>query len=661
MSKMEHHNHQQHHAHMASDFKKRFWISAIATLPILILSPAVGKFLNLSKTLSFHGDLYVLFLLSSFVFFYGGWPFFKGFASELKKKAPGMMTLIAVAITTAYIYSSAVVFGLSGKLFFWELVTLIDIMLLGHYIEMKSVMNAGRALEELAKLMPSTAHKAKSDGTFQDVPIETLKPGDEIIVKPGEKIPVDGEIIKGESAVDESMLTGESTPVFKKPGNKAIGASINAEGSLNIRVEKIGKDSYLSQVIELVAKAQESKSKTQTLADKAAFWLTIISLSTGALTFFVWLVFARKDLAFAIERAVTVMVITCPHALGLAIPLVVAVSAALAASNGFLIRNRTAFEKARKIDAVVFDKTGTLTQGKFGVTDVLSFKNETTKDEILKLAASVESNSSHPIAKAIAGYIKDIYEISGFKSIAGKGALANIQGKEIFVSNANYLKEKNINFKNDEIDKIKNQGKTIVYVVENNEPIGVIALADIVRPESKKAVSILKSMGIKTIMLTGDNSQVAKNVSEELGIDEYFAEVLPQDKTEKIKEIQKRGLTVAMTGDGINDAPALAQADIGIAIGAGTDVAIETADIVLVKSNPLDVTRVIALARATYSKMFQNLVWATGYNIVAIPLAAGILYSKGIILNPAFGAVLMSISTIIVAINAKFLKINKSA
>jgi len=657
IKKMDHKGHQNHHAHMVADFKKRFFVCFVLTLPVLVLSPMIKSFLNLD--FDFTGDLAVLFILSSIIYFYGGWPFLKGFWNEANKKLPGMMTLITVAITTAYIYSSAVIFGLAGKLFFWELVTLIDVMLLGHWIEMRSIMGASRALEELAKLMPSTAHKVREDGSFEEVMIEELKAGDKVLVKPGEKVPVDGEVIKGETSINEAMLTGESKPVFKKVKDKVIGASINGEGSIIVLVEKTGKDSYLSQVINLVHQAQESKSKTQDLANKAALWLTISALTAGALTLFFWLFFSEKDLFFAIERAVTVMVIACPHALGLAVPLVVAVSTSLAASNGFLIRNRSAFENMRKVNAVIFDKTGTLTKGEFGVTDLISFSKETNKNEVLALAASVESHSNHPIAQGIVKSSKNIYQVSDFKSIPGKGALAKVKGKEITVASPGYLRERNIRVENKEVEEIKKQGKTIIYVLADNNLIGAVALADIVRPESKQAIAKLKEMNIKSIMLTGDNNQVAKQVAREIGIDEFMAEVLPQDKSAKIKEIQTRNLIVAMTGDGVNDAPALAQADVGIAIGAGTDVAIETADVILVKSNPLDIVGVVSLSRSTYSKMIQNLIWATGYNIIAIPVAAGVLYNWGILLNPALGALFMSFSTVIVAVNAKFLKVGK--
>jgi Cu2+-exporting ATPase len=578
--------------------------------------------------------------------------------SELRATKPGMMTLISVAITTAYLYSSAVVFGLSGNILFWELATLIDIMLLGHWIEMKSVMGASKALEELVRLMPSDAHKVMPDGSVKDVPLSELNPGDNVLVKPGEKIPADGEVVDGETSVNESMLTGESVPVSKIKGAKVIGGSVNGEGSITAEVKKTGKDSYLSQVIELVRQAQESKSRTQDLANRAAVWLTIVALGGGAITIFVWLAIAQKDFAFALERTVTVMVIACPHALGLAVPLVVAVSTALSASNGLLIRDRAAFEKARNIQAIIFDKTGTLTEGKFGVTDSIIFDKDMNGEELLKYAASVEAHSEHPIAKGIVSSAKGTFPVQNFRAITGKGAEGNVNGRNIKVVSPGYLKEQNIRIDDERIQELSSQGKTVVFVLVEGVLKGALALADIVRPESKEAISMLKDMGIKCMMLTGDNKQVAKWVSEEIGLDEYFAEVLPDEKSAKVKEVQSRGLIVAMTGDGVNDAPALAQADVGIAIGAGTDVAVETADIILVRSNPLDAVAILGLSRATYRKMVQNLLWATGYNIVAIPLAAGVLYPK-ILLGPALGAVFMSLSTIIVAINARFLKVKR--
>ena len=651
------HSHQEH---MIRDYRKRFWISLVFTVPVLILSPEIQKLLGLTESLQFTGDVYVLFALSSVIYFYGGYPFLKGIFIELKSSKPGTMTLIAIAITAAYLYSSAVVFGLSGKPFFWELTTLIDIMLLGHWIEMKSVMGASKALEELVRLMPSDAHKVLADGNVKDVPLAELNSGDKVLVKPGEKIPADGEVVYGETSVNESMLTGESVPVSKKQGAKVIGGSVNGEGSITVEVQKTGKDSYLSQVIDLVRQAQESKSRTQDLANRAAVWLTIVALGGGAITILVWLVIAQKDIAFALERTVTVMVIACPHALGIAVPLVVAVSTAISAGNGLLIRDRTAFEKARNIQAIIFDKTGTLTEGKFGVTDTIMFGKDTDEKELLKYAASVESHSEHPIAKGIVSSAGgSLPSVQNFRAITGKGAEGNVNGKNIKVVSPGYLKEQNISMNDERFEKLSSQGKTVVFVLIDEELKGALALADIIRPESKQAISRLKEMGIKCMMLTGDNEQVAKWVSEEIGLDEYFAEVLPDEKSAKIKEVQSRGLIVAMTGDGVNDAPALAQADVGIAIGAGSDVAVETADIILVRSNPLDAAAILGLSRATYRKMIQNLLWATGYNVVAIPLAAGVLYPVGILLGPAMAAVFMSLSTVIVAINSRFLRVEK--
>jgi len=647
---LHHEGHAQHHEGMIEDFKRRFFVSLILTIPILVLSSAIQQFFGIK--IIFPGDKYVLFVLSAIVFFYGGLPFLKGLFEEIKNKQPGMMTLIALAITVAFVYSTAVVLGLEGMVFFWELATLIDIMLLGHWIEMRSVMGASKALESLAKLMPSEAHLVK---TGKDIPISELTIGDIVLVKPGEKIPSDGSVIKGETSINESMLTGESKPVGKKKGDRVIGGSINEEGSIQIKVTHTGKDSYLSQVINLVKQAQESKSKTQNLADRAATWLTIVSISVGTITLLAWLYFG-KPLAFSIERMVTVMVITCPHALGLAIPLVVAVSTSLSAKKGFLIRNRTAFENARKINAVIFDKTGTLTKGEFGVTDVISLGE--TERNILFYAASLEANSEHPIAKAIVNEAKNrkfaFGKIQKFLALPGKGIQGEINKKQVKVVSPNYLK-----IENKKIDALTRQGKTVVCVLVNNRVIGAIALADLIRKESKEAVAKLKSLGIKCMMLTGDNKKVAEWVSRELKLDDFYAEVLPHQKSEVIKKLRAKGLNVAMVGDGINDAPALVQADVGIAIGAGTDVAIESADIILVRNDPRDVVSIIALAKATYSKMQQNLLWATGYNIFAIPLAAGVLYGYGILLSPAAGAVLMSLSTVIVAVNARLLRVKK--
>ncbi len=652
--------HGNHHTHMLEDFRKKFIVSFVLTFPVLLLSPTIQDFFNFE--LHVPGADYITFLLSSVVYFYGGYPFLKGIKEELSEKSPGMMTLIAIAISVAYFYSSAVVFGLHGEVFFWELVTLIDVMLLGHWLEMRSVMGASRALEELVKIMPSIAH-LKKNGEVVDIEVEQLKVGDKVLIKPGEKVPVDGTVVEGTSSVNESMLTGESKPVSKKPGNEVIGGSINGEAAFVVRVEKTGKDTYLSQVVELVRTAQESKSKTQDLASRAAMYLTLIALTVGALTFTLWILIGQQ-LVFALERAVTVMVITCPHALGLAIPLVVAVSTSIAAKSGLLIRDRQAFERARNLQAIIFDKTGTLTEGRFGVTDVVSLSGEEIgireeNEKILSLAASLEASSEHPIAMGILESAREkglqTQSVEEFSSIPGKGVKGLVEGKKFLVVSPGYLEEKGIVLKNQKVEEIEAQGKTVVFLLEEDRALGAVALADIVRKESREAISKLKNMGIKCLMLTGDNRYVAAWVSRELELDDYFAEVLPHEKAEKVKEVQSQYIT-GMVGDGVNDAPALAQADVGMAIGAGTDVAIETADIVLVKNDPRDVVGIIGLSKKTYSKMYQNLLWATGYNVFAIPLAAGILNGYGILLSPAMGAVLMSLSTVIVAINAKTLK-----
>ncbi len=645
-------DHASHHEHMVKDFKRRFFVSLALTVPLAIMSPMLRSLVGLGDEVFFPGHMLVMLALATVIFFYGGWPFLKGFVDELKDGAPGMMTLIALAITVAYVYSGLVALGIQGKVFFWELASLIDIMLLGHWIEMRSVMAASGAMEELAKLVPGKAHRLEDDGSTEDVSVSELQQGDRVLVKPGEKIPADGTITDGRSSLNEAMLTGESKPVEKEEGDQVIGGAVNGEGSLTVEVQKVGKDSFLNQVMDMVEKAQKSKSKAQGLADKAAAWLTFIALGAGALTMAAWLLLSAREFSFALERTVTVMIITCPHALGLAIPLVVAVTTALAANRGVLIRNRTPFEAARKIDAVLFDKTGTLTKGVFEVSDTVSF-GDMSREEILKRAAGVESHSEHPIAQAIADSVEDPYKASDFQSITGRGAQARVEDKTVMVVSRRYLEEENIDYDHDKVKPLLDEGKTVVFVLEEGSPLGAVALDDAVREQSKEAISRLKEMGIKIMMITGDNEKVAARITEELGIDEYFAEVLPEEKADKVAEVQKRGLIVAMTGDGVNDAPALAQADVGIAIGAGTDVAVETADIVLVKSNPMDMVTIIELSRVARRKTIQNLAWATGYNVFAIPLAAGVLFFMNVILSPAAGAVLMSLSTVIVAINAK--------
>lgn len=656
-SEHEKHEHEDHHRHMVKNFRKRFIISAIVTVPILLLSPLIQNLLG--YTFAFIFDKYVLFILSSFIFFYGGLPFITGIFDELRKKQPGMMTLIALAISVAYFYSSAVVFGLKGEFFFWELATLIDIMLLGHWLEMRSILGASRALEKLVRLMPDTAHLIKK-GEIIDIRISELVKGNLVLVKAGEKIPADGIVIKGSSYIDESMLTGESVPVKRNIGNKIIGGSVNGDGVLEVKVEGTGKESYLNKVINLVQQAQASKSKTQRLADRAAFWLTLVAVTVGAGTFIYWLIYG-KELSFAIERMATVMVIACPHALGLAVPLVVAISTALSAKNGLLIRNRTAFENSRRITTIVFDKTGTLTEGKLGVTSVTPFNTNFDKKKIIQLAAALEKNSEHPIAKGILLKAKEdniqLLPISDFKVLKGEGVQGKIGKDIISLLSLSSLIKGNISLPEDvKLDEVA----TLVFLLINGKLIGMIGLADRIRDESYEAMKQLKKAGIKCWMLTGDNKRIAEKVATELQLDGYFAEVLPHEKQEKLKELQRKGEYVAMTGDGVNDAPALAQADVGIAVGSGTDVAAETADIILVRSNPLDITSLIFFGKATHNKMVQNLFWATGYNVIAIPLAAGVLYSNyGILIPPAIGAIFMSVSTIIVAVNAKFLSIKK--
>ncbi|UCC75152.1 MAG: copper-translocating P-type ATPase [Gemmatimonadota bacterium] len=642
---------------MVSDFRRRFWVSLILTVPVLALAPLIQRFLGIERVLDFRGAPYVQFLFATAVYFYGGYPFLKGFVGELGKRQPGMMTLIAVAITVAYAYSSAVVFGLPGDVFFWELATLIDIMLLGHWVEMRSVMGASRALQKLVELLPAEAHRLKYDGSAEDVPVTEIQPGDRVLVKPGEKIPVDGVVVDGRTTVNEAALTGESKPVEKGEEDEVIAGAVNGESAVTIEVKRTGDDTYLSQVVEMVRRAQGARSRTQDLANRAALWLTVVAVGVGALTLAAWLL-AGRDFNFALGRMVTVMVITCPHALGLAIPLVVAVSTGLSAGQGLLIRDRTAFERARNLDAIVFDKTGTLTRGEFGVTDVVSL-GELDEAEILQLAASLESQSEHPIAAGVVRGAEE-REVSysaprDFRAIPGKGAEADVDGRTVKVVSPGYLQEHGLTAESERVDELTGEGKTVVYVLVDDEVRGAIALADIIREESHEALRRLKQMGIQVMMLTGDAEAVARWVANELELDDYFAEVLPDQKADKIKEVKSRGLTVAMTGDGVNDAPALVEADVGIAIGAGTDVAVESADIVLVRSDPRDVTSLVGLARATYRKMVQNLWWATGYNVVAIPLAAGVLHGAGIVLSPAAGAVLMSLSTVIVAVNARLL------
>ncbi|MUP47052.1 copper-translocating P-type ATPase [Gramella sp. BOM4] len=642
-----------HHKMMIADFRKRFWVTLVLTIPILFFSPMIQEFFGYEFLLP--GNPYILFALSTIVYFYGGWPFLKGFWSEIKKGAPGMMTLISMAISVAYFYSTATVFGLRGEDFFWELSTLIAIMLVGHWIEMKSVLGASKALQLLVSMMPAEAHRVKGD-TIEDIPLEDLLKDDVILVKPGEKVPADGIIVEGSSYLNESMLTGESKPVKKEEKDKVIGGSVNGNSTLKVKVEHTGKDSYLNKVIKMVEEAQKTKSKMQNLSDRAAKWLTYIALAIGFGTLAVWLILGFP-FVYALERMVTVMVIACPHALGLAIPLVVAISTAVSAQNGLLIRNRTAFEESRKISALLFDKTGTLTKGDFGVTRIESVHPSYSSEEILRLSSALEQSSEHPIAVGIIKKVKEnkvtIPNPENFNAITGKGVEANVEGKQVKVVSPGYLRDEKIDIPK---DAYSDAAETVVFVLIDGKLAGYIALADEIRPESAEAIKIFKKNNIKVLMATGDNEKTAKAVSEKLGLDGYYAEVLPHQKVEIVEELQIKGEFVAMTGDGVNDAPALAKADVGVAVGSGTDVAAETADIILVNSNPQDIANLILFGKATYNKMIQNLIWATGYNVVAIPLAAGVLYSSGFVLGPAVGAVFMSLSTIIVAINAQLLK-----
>lgn len=641
-----------HSHHIEAFFRQRFWISLILSVPVLLLSEMIQMWLGFRFTLPFHP--YILFALSSLIFLYGGWPFLTGAVEELKCRQPGMMTLIGTAITVAFLYSSATVFFIRGHDFFWELATLIVIMLLGHWVEAKSVLGASRALEELVKIMPTSAHLIR-DGQLIDVPVSALQKGDLVLVRPGEKIPSDGIVTEGESSVNEALLTGESRPVTKVAGHKVIGGSINGDGAIQVLIEKTGEETYLAQMLKLVRQAQASRSRTQDLANRSAALLFYIALATGIISFAVWTALKNPD--FALERTVTVLVIACPHALGLAIPLVVAISTSLTARHGILIRDRRAFESVRNVEAVVFDKTGTLTEGRFGVSEVVSLIPE---EELLRLAAAVEVNSEHVIARAIVDYARskslDPATVQDFKAFPGMGASGRVDGKLVEIGGENFLSHINVSLVEEAVQSALKRGQTAIIVLVDRKPAGAIILADRVRAESKQAVAELNRMGIKVFMLTGDSEDVAARVAREIGINEYFARVLPQEKAEKVKLLQSRGLRVAMVGDGVNDAPALATADVGIAIGAGTDVAIESADLILVRNDPADVVKIINLSRKTFSKMVQNLWWAAGYNIITIPLAAGVLYFRGILINPALGAVLMSMSTIIVALNSQTLR-----
>ncbi|UTF55947.1 copper-translocating P-type ATPase (plasmid) [Natronosalvus rutilus] len=641
-------------------FRRRFFISTLLSIPVLLYSEMLQEWLGFSVP-AFPGSEWINPIFAVIVFGYGGLPFLRMAIPELRDRSPGMMTLISMAISVAFVYSLASVVFPTQSAFFWELVTLIDIMLLGHWIEMRSVRRAQSALDELAQLMPDTAERITDDGETEEVPVSDLSEGDLVLVRPGASVPADGVVEEGDSDVNESMITGESMPVSKEPGDEVIGGTINGDGSLRARIEATGEKTTLAGIMRLVEEAQGSKSQTQVLADRAAGWLFYVAVAAAAVTAVGWTIAASNDAA-VIERVVTVLVIACPHALGLAIPLVVAINTSLAARNGMLVRDRIAMEEARNLDAIIFDKTGTLTEGEHGVVGTET-ADSIDDEEALALAAAVEGDSEHMIARAIREAAAErgvsVPKAEGFEAMKGRGVRARVSGDEVYVGGPNLLTYLDTDVSSDLrrfADEAGENGQTVVYVVRNGEPIAAFAMADVIREESYRVVDALHELDIEVAMLTGDSRDVANAVADELGIDTVFAEVLPEDKDEKVQELQNQGKLVAMVGDGVNDAPALTRADVGIAIGSGTDVAVQSADVILVQNNPMDVARLVKLSKASYRKMQENIVWAAGYNVFAIPLAAGVLAPIGILLSPAIGALLMSLSTVIVAINAQLLR-----
>ncbi len=655
-----HSGHEVDHSGHEIMFRNRFWVSLVLTIPVLLFSSMIQEWFSFTMP-AFTGSNLIGPGFAIAIFLYGGLPFLQMALPEVQSRKPGMMTLISLAITVAFAYSLFAVFAVPGSGFFWEMATLIDIMLLGHWLEMRSVRQASGALNELAKLMPDTAERIRDDGSTEEIRVTDLSNGDVLLVRPGSSLPTDGEIIEGHSELNEALITGESQPVPKGEGDKVIGGTINGDGSLRIRVTATGDETAIAGIMRLVEEAQGSKSNTQILADKAAGWLFYAALGVAALTAVGWII-ALGFKVEVLERVVTVLVIACPHALGLAIPLVVAISTSMGARNGILVRNRLALEEARLINTVIFDKTGTLTEGRFGVVNSIIAEGW-QQDQALALVLAIEGDSEHPIAQGIRQKAEEAgvkaASISDFETIKGRGIKALYEGKSVYVGGPRLLEMLELNLSGD-MDRFRNgtndSAQTVIYLVVENAAVAAFALADVVRAESKHAIKRLHEMGVEVAMLTGDSQHVADVVARELGIDTVFAEVLPEDKDKKVAELQQQGKKVAMVGDGVNDAPALTRADIGIAIGSGTDVAIESADIVLVQSNPLDVVKIFELSRATYRKMIQNLIWATGYNVVALPLAAGILAPVGFILSPAIGAALMSLSTVVVAINAQLLR-----
>jgi len=646
-----------HHAMMEQDFRRRFWAVLALTVPVLILSPTIQEWFGFA--LSFPGARYLLFVLATVITFYGTWPFYKNARKALRSGILDMSVLVSTAVSAGYLFSVGATFFFTAVDFYWEISTLVGVLLLGHWMEMRAVRGTAGALGELLKLIPPTANRVV-DEQVEEVPTADVKVGDLLLVRPGEKVPIDGEVIEGQTSVNEAMITGESKPVSKEAGDTVIGGTINAQGALRIRVTRTGEETALAQIVNLVKEAQASKPPIQRLADRAAHWLTIIAITVGLTTFLFWLFLAGRPLVFALTLAVTVLVIACPHALGLAIPVVTTISTTLGARNGMLIRNAQAAETARRLDVVIFDKTGTLTKGEFGVTDMVTL-DESDEATLLRRVAAVEVSSEHVIAQSMVRAAQErglpLPSATDFQALPGKGAKATVEGVQLFVGNRALMEETGVEVPQDpHLASLGQQGKTIVYVATEGRLLGAVALADLIRVESREAVEALKGMSIQVAMLTGDSRPVAEWVARELGLDIVFAEVRPEEKALKVKELQSRGEAVAMVGDGINDAPALVQADVGIAIGAGTDVAIESADVVLVKNDPRDVVRLIRLSQATMSKMSQNLVWATAYNVVAIPAAAGIFQPWGITLRPEWGALFMAASTIIVAINALLLR-----
>jgi P-type Cu2+ transporter len=655
-----HGGHGAHAGHSEEMFKRPFWISLILTIPVLYYAHIFQDLFGYTAP-QFRGSQYLGLILGSIIYWYGGWVFLTGAIAEIRNRAPGMMTLVALAITTAYAYSVAITLGVvQGMDFYWELATLVTIMLLGHWMEMRAVGSAQSALNELAKLLPDRAERIVGDRTEQ-VAVTDLREGDLVLVRPGSSVPADGSVEDGDSQVNESMITGESRPVHKRVGDGVIGGTVNGSGSLRIRIDRTGEQTALAGIMRLVEEAQNSRSRAQDLANRAAFYLTFIALGVAALTLVGWLV-ARGFDAYTLERVVTVLVVACPHALGLAIPLVIAISTALSARNGILVRDRLALEQARTLDTVVFDKTGTLTKGEQGLVDHAT-DGALSDDEALAIAAAIEGDSEHIIARAIVKAAQDrglrLPQVTNFQALPGRGVQATASGRTFQIGGPRLIEQAGVQLS----DKIARQtrawgerGQTVVYLVEGTTVHAAFALADVIRPESREAIATLKEQGVRVAMLTGDSQDVARWVAGELGIDQYFAQVLPEHKSDKIRELQRGGAKVAMVGDGVNDAPALAQADVGIAIGAGTDVARAAAGIVLVRNDPRDIARIVKLSRASYRKMIQNLAWAVGYNAIALPLAAGVFAGIGLVLPAWVGAVLMSLSTIIVAINAQTLR-----